>query len=261
LASPEFVKEVLDVRLPTFSRQTETADNAVAERPATGPATTPVRARRDDDATTETNLPSTVTPPPTNPPTVPRRSETQRAAAVDDTADLQPPAGRPRPVDQRDPADRDSSDRVSDDRDTTGRHSTDRHPTGPHPTDRESADLRPPATEPVVPTGPKPRSSMLATLGLIFGVASALLVLSGPLLGYGIGVAVLALVLSLAGIHATGKRHVAGKTDALIGMVLALGAIVVGVLALTGSLSWLGTDMHPVNTFRQWLDAQFVNRF
>lgn len=212
------------MRIPTFSRQSETADAAEADRPAAnGPATTPVRPRRDSDATTETNLPPTVTPPPANPPTVPRRTETERAAQVDDTADLRPPARRG--------------------------------------SERDSADLRPPAAEPVLPAGPKPRSSMLATLGLILGVGSALLVLSGPLLGYGIGVAVVGLILSLSGIHATGKRHVAGKTDALIGMVLSLAAIVVGVLALTGSLSWLGTDMHPVNSFRQWLDAQFVNRF
>ena len=109
--------------------------------------------------------------------------------------------------------------------------------------------------------GPKPRASLLATLGLILSVVAAMLVLSGPLLGYGIGVAVLALILSLSGIHATGRRHVAGKSDALIGMVLSLAAIVVGVLALTGSLSWLGTDTQPVNSLREWLDAQFVNRF
>jgi hypothetical protein len=36
---------------------------------------------------------------------------------------------------------------------------------------------------------------------------------------------------------------------------------VVGVLALTGTLTWLGTDMQPVNTVREWLDAQFVDRF
>jgi hypothetical protein len=115
-------------------------------------------------------------------------------------------------------------------------------------------------TEPAV-TGPKPRASLLATLGLIGGVAAALLVLSGPLLPYGIGLAVLALILSVSGMHATGRRHVAGKTDALIGMVLSLAAIVVGILALTGSLSWLGTDMQPATTLRQWLDAHTVNRF
>jgi hypothetical protein len=112
-----------------------------------------------------------------------------------------------------------------------------------------------------VATGPKPRASLLATLGLILGVASVLLVLSGPLMGYGIGVAGLALILSLSGIHATGKRHVAGKTDALLGMIFSLGAIVLGVLALTGSLNWLGTDTQPVNTVREWLDARFIDRF
>ena len=120
---------------------------------------------------------------------------------------------------------------------------------------------RAPAVEAPVPPGPKPRSSALATFGLIFGVAAALLVLSGPLLGYGIGVAGLALVLSLAGIHATGRRHIAGKTDAVLGMLLALGAIVVGVLALTGSLDWAGTDLQPVNNLRDLLDANTVNRF
>ncbi|WP_433369911.1 hypothetical protein ACQPZX_44480 [Actinoplanes sp. CA-142083] len=113
---------------------------------------------------------------------------------------------------------------------------------------------------PVV-SGPKPRASLLATLGLILGVASVLLVLSGPLLGWGIGVAGVALVLSLSGIHATGKRHVAGKTDALIGMVLALAAIVLGVLAMTGSLTWLGTDTNSVPSLRDWLDTHTVNRF
>ena len=111
------------------------------------------------------------------------------------------------------------------------------------------------------PVGPKPRASLLATLGLILGVASVLLVLSGPLMGYGIGVAVLGLILSLLGIRATRKRHVAGKTDALLGMIFSLGAIALGVLALTGSLPWLGTDMQPVNNLRDWLDARFVNRF
>ena len=116
-------------------------------------------------------------------------------------------------------------------------------------------------TDEAMAAGPRPRASLLATLGLIGGVAAALLVLSGPLLGYGIGLAVLALILSVSGMHATGRRHVAGKTDALIGMVLSLAAIVVGVLALTGSLAWLGTDMQPIATLRQWLDAQTVNRF
>ncbi|MDY7086022.1 MAG: hypothetical protein SYR96_13045 [Actinomycetota bacterium] len=137
-----------------------------------------------------------------------------------------------------------------------------RHTEPPAPPSKGAAPVERPTTpETPVAAGPKPRASLLATVGLILGVASVLLVLSGPLLGYGIGVAALALILSLVGLHATRKRHVAGKTDALLGMVLSLGAIVLGVLALTGSLNWLGTDVQPVNSLREWLDTQFVDRF
>jgi hypothetical protein len=145
---------------------------------------------------------------------------------------------------------------------TDGRPVRDERPTAVRPPERveDKTAVRVEEKTPVI-AGPKPRASMLATLGLILGVGGALLVLSGPLMGYGIGVSVLALILSLGGISATSKRHVAGRLDAVLGMLLALAAIVVGVLALTGSLSWLGTDMHPVDSARQWLDAQFVNRF
>jgi hypothetical protein len=190
------------VRIPTFSRQTESDSTPADERPtATGSTTAtdskPVRPRHDPDATTATDL-------------KPVPPATGRTA---------PPPAVTRP---------------------TGSTVEDHTPTV---------------------AGPKPRASLLATLGLVLGVVSIMLVLSGPLLGYGIGVGALALILSLSGIHATGKRHVAGKSDALLGMVLSLGAIVLGVLALTGSLSWLGTDVQPVNSLREWLDAQFANRF
>jgi hypothetical protein len=117
-------------------------------------------------------------------------------------------------------------------------------------------------SEPVAVTTPAPRArtSFIAMLGLVLSVAGALLVLSGPLLGYGIGVAAIALLLSLAGVFATRKRHVAGKAGALIGIVLSLGAIVIGVLALTGQLYWLGTDTQTVPELRTWLDTQFETR-
>lgn len=111
------------------------------------------------------------------------------------------------------------------------------------------------------PVGPRPRASLLATLSLITGVVAALLVVSGALAGYGIGLGAVALILAIAGISATGRRHVAGRTDALIGLILGLGAVVLGILVLTGSLSWLGTGSDTVTRVREWLDAQFVNRF
>lgn len=134
-------------------------------------------------------------------------------------------------------------------------------PTAPSaPTEAERARaISTPVTVPAAP-GPRARTSFAATLGLILAVAGALLVVSGPLLGYGIGVAGLALVFSLAGFFGTRKRHVAGKGSALLGTALAIAAIVIGVLALAGQLWWLGTDVQTVPEFRMWLDAQFVNR-
>ena len=198
---------------------------------------------RQSDTTTEDERPTVVSPGTTPvrsradaPPPPPPRAGTVAPPTEETTKEF--PAQK---VDDRDAANRDANVDLSKVRTA--------------PTDR------PLATEPPVVAGPKPRASLLATFGLIFSVAGALLVLSGPLTGYGVGVAGLALVLSLCGIRATRRRHVAGKTDALLGMFISLAAIVVGVLALTGSLSWAGTDVQPVTSLREWLDTQFGNRF
>ena len=237
------------MRMPTFSRHSST-DTADDDRPTmvTG---TPAGRRSD----VPQNANRTVTRP--SEATTTRWMTNNQA---DETADL-----------GRADADRAATDRAATERAAADRAATERAAAAAR-VDRESmnpnadprtAQRRDAGFTDSAPTatGPRPRASLLATLGLIGGVAAALLVLSGPLLPYGIGLAVLALILSVSGMHATGRRHVAGKTDALIGMVLSLAAIVVGVLALTGSLSWLGTDMQPVTDLRQWLDTQTVNRF
>lgn len=117
-------------------------------------------------------------------------------------------------------------------------------------------------TEPTpVTRGPKPRASLLATLGLIVSVVGALFVLSGTLAGYGIGLGAFGAVLSVLGLMATRRRHVAGKTDALFGILIGLAAVVVGVLAMTGQFVWPTTDGDWVQRLREWLDSQFVDRF
>jgi Flp pilus assembly protein TadB len=246
------------VRIPTFSRH-PASDTAEDERRTTATGnTTPVRERTDAPPRGTATVAG-----PTEATTM-RWAEKDRAdanrtedrtaarAARDAQAERDARAARS----ERDAANRDANVDLADrDPDRTDRMERIRD------TDRAQPGARRIEPAPDTAAGPRPRASLLATLGLILAVASALLVLSGPLLGYGIGVAVLALILSLSGIHATGKRHVAGKSDALIGMFVSLAAIVVGVLALTGSLSWLGTDMQPVSSLRHWLDAQFVNRF
>jgi hypothetical protein len=249
------------VRIPTFSRHSA-SDTAEEERPTTATGnTTPVRERTDapprGTATVAGPTEATTTRWAEKDRADANRTEDRTAAraARDAQAERGARVGRDARA-ERDAANRDANVDLADpDPDRTERMDRIRD------TDRTQPGARRIEPPPDTGAGPRPRASLLATLGLILAVASALLVLSGPLLGYGIGVAVLALILSLSGVHATGKRHVAGKSDALIGMFVSLAAIVVGVLALTGSLSWLGTDMQPVSSLRHWLDAHLVNRF
>ncbi|WP_433126956.1 thrombospondin [Micromonospora sp. CA-240977] len=137
----------------------------------------------------------------------------------------------------------------------------------PDPTDRVTTDRPVDPTpgvttpEPPVTRGPKPRASLLATLGLIVSVAGALFVLTGTLAGYGIGLGAFGAVLAVLGLMATRRRHVAGKTDALFGVLIGLAAVVIGVLAMTGQFDWPTTDGDWVQRFREWLDSQFVDRF
>lgn len=155
-----------------------------------------------------------------------------------------------------------TADRREMARDRTGTDGTGPDRTGTDRTAPERPQGRP-ATEPIVVRAPAPkaRASVLATLGLVTGVSAALLVLTGELAAYGIALAVLGLLLSLGGISATSRRHVAGKSDALLGVILSVGAMVLGGLALTGALSWLTTETDTVGQIKQWLDTQFANRF
>ncbi|WP_026267742.1 DUF4190 domain-containing protein [Micromonospora sp. CNB394] len=110
-------------------------------------------------------------------------------------------------------------------------------------------------------TTKRPRASLLATLGLIVSVVGALFVLSGTLAGYGIGVGATGAVLAVLGLIATRRRHVAGKTDALIGIAVGLAAVVLGIVAMTGQFDWPTTDGDWVGRFREWLDSQFGSWF
>ncbi|TBL29368.1 thrombospondin, partial [Verrucosispora sp. SN26_14.1] len=104
------------------------------------------------------------------------------------------------------------------------------------------------------------RQSLLATLGLIVGVGGILFVLTGTLAGYGIAVGAIGAVLAVLGLIATRRRHIAGKADALFGIAIGLGAVVLGILAMTGQYDWPTTDGDTVARFREWLDSQFVDR-
>ena len=116
--------------------------------------------------------------------------------------------------------------------------------------------VAPDQTEVVTPVGPRPRASLLATLSLILGTGAALAVLTGVLAGPGVAFGLLAAIVGVGGVSATSRHHVAGKGDALLGIALGLGAIVVGILAITGLLPWLSSDSDQVMRVRDWLEAR-----
>ncbi|WP_416902561.1 thrombospondin [Micromonospora echinospora] len=182
------------------------------------------------------------------------RAATARAATRPAEADPDRDPVRPGPEPTAGTATTSTMERTIDLDRATQERTVDRHPD----LDPVVADRRDP--EPAVVAGKKPRASLLATLGLVVGVAGLLFVLTGTLAGYGIAVGAVGAVLAVLGLIATRRRHVAGKTDALLGILAGLAAVVLGVLAMTGQYDWPTTDGDLVNRFREWLDSQFVDR-
>jgi hypothetical protein len=116
---------------------------------------------------------------------------------------------------------------------------------------------RPVVTDtPTVAAGPRPRASLISTLALILGVVSALTVMTGILVGAGIAIGIVGILFGVAGFGATKRRHVAGKSDTMIGLALSAAAVVFGVLAFNGALPWLSPETDQVARVRDWLAAQ-----
>ena len=187
------------------------AERRAAERGALARAAT-ARSAVDGTRSAAAARPSTVDDEPRTP-TDPIR-----------VADAGPVRTAPRPVDTDRPTDRNPTTPAGPTTPTAG------VATRPADRDRVAADEARP--EPPVVAGPKPRASLLATLGLIVSVVGAAFVLTGTLAGYGIALGALGAVFSVLGLIATRRRHVAGTTDALIGVLVGLAAVVLGVLAL-----------------------------
>lgn len=124
--------------------------------------------------------------------------------------------------------------------------------------DRDGVDdrvqTRPtPATQPKV----RARSSLFATLALIVGLTSVYAALSGRLAPVAVALGVLGLLLSFGGLSASGRPRVAGGGLSVFALLLSVGGAVLGVLAMTGTVTWLDSDVDQVSRLRDWLDAQF----
>ncbi|MEV0428388.1 thrombospondin [Micromonospora sp. NPDC050495] len=188
------------------------------------------------------------------------RAATGRPLGAGTTRTVPPVDGSVRTVT---PAD-DARTRVADDDATRTDRRPDPAPERTVDLDRDGRPDRPADRERVADQAipvKKPRASLLATLGLIVSVVGALFVLTGTLAGYGIGLGAVGAVLAVLGLMATRRRHVAGKTDALIGVAVGVAAVVLGIVAMTGQFDWPTTDGDWVGRFREWLDSQFANWF
>ncbi|WP_344078941.1 hypothetical protein [Luedemannella helvata] len=173
--------------------------------------------------------------------TVDDRDATGRLTPVDEraTVDERTATGRFTPVDGRTTVDEPTA---------TGR-------VAPVTTEPDTDDDTTPAVE---PRGPRPRASLFATLGLLVGVVAAATVLTGVLADFGIALGVIGALFSLGGFSATARRHVAGRFDAVLGFFLSLAAVVLGVLAVTNSLSWLSLDTDTIPAVHTWLHDQWT---
>ncbi|MEV5763706.1 UbiA family prenyltransferase [Micromonospora sp. NPDC052213] len=263
------------VKIPSLSRRTEpvpTDDDAGARDRAedTGRADRPVVSARDSDQATYRSSAAAgadgrATGPDGRGGDAERRAAERAAVARAATARPADDDTRRNPrIADADPAlERTVDGRTVDlDRDAAAARAagTDRDRRVDHPVDRDGDGVADRTPERPAVAGPKPRASLLATLGLVVGVAGALFVLTGTLAGYGIGLGAVGAVLAVLGLVATRRRHIAGKTDALLGIAFGLGAVVLGVLAITGQFDWPTTDGDWVGRLREWLDSQFADR-
>jgi hypothetical protein len=101
------------------------------------------------------------------------------------------------------------------------------------------------------------RTSAMASIALVLAVVAALAVATGALAVIGIGIGIIAVLFAIGGLSATGRRYsfLAGRTEAMVGMLLATAAIVIGVLAIAGVLPGFGTDTNQVERLQDVLPS------
>lgn len=123
--------------------------------------------------------------------------------------------------------------------------------------DREQVAPASDLDEVPVETGRPARASLLSTLGLVVGVVAVATALTGLLATWALPLGALGLLLSFGGIIAGARRHVAGRGTGTLGVLFSGTAVVFAILALTGQVSWLDSDVDQVARLNEWLDAQF----
>ena len=114
-----------------------------------------------------------------------------------------------------------------------------------------------PTTADLTPTRRWTHVSAWATIGLITGLVAVAASLTGLLAAEGIAVGVVSMMICLIGWRFVRRPHVTGHSLVLIGLLTAMAAIVIGVLAVTGDFGWPNHDTNEIDRLHTWLNARW----
>jgi hypothetical protein len=125
----------------------------------------------------------------------------------------------------------------------------------PHDTSTITSAPTSPASVAEVSTHRPPRSSALATLSMLLAVPAALAVATGVLAAAGAALGLLGALAGIGGLTATRYRHIAGRGNAILGLLLGVAALAVGAMAVTGNLAWLDPSVNQFSRLLTWVHA------
>jgi hypothetical protein len=104
---------------------------------------------------------------------------------------------------------------------------------------------------------PWAHSSAAAICGLVIGVLALAATFTGLLAPLGVAVGVIGALFSVGGLVTASRRGVTGHSAAFVGLVASMAAIILGVLAIQGELSWLNSNTDEVAKLHTWLNDNF----
>jgi hypothetical protein len=111
-----------------------------------------------------------------------------------------------------------------------------------------------PVSEPVADTRRWAHVSGMATLSLIVGTLAVAATLTGLLAPVGFAAGVLAILIGIVALYAVRRPGVTGHALVGLGVLFGLVAIVLSVLAMNDSLSWLSSKTNEITTVHNWLN-------
>ena len=103
----------------------------------------------------------------------------------------------------------------------------------------------------------RPRVSAWAAAGLITGVVALAATLTGLLAPLGFALGLVCLVICAGGLVATHRPDVTGHSLALIGLISALAAVVLAVLAMSGESTWPNSGTDEIAQLHTWLNDRW----